>query len=82
MIVYKDHVSFTILGTEIFLYSETLELGINTVAEIGQHRHYLGHEQPTIAAALLVWQDVNGRELTDDEFKQVLVDNNLSSSAV
>lgn len=82
MIVYKDCVSFSILGTEVVLYSETLEHGINTVAEVGTTKHYLGHEQPTIAAALLAWQQVNGRELTDDEFKKVLLDNNLFSDAV
>ena len=82
MIIYENHLTFSVLDTKVLLFSETLETGINTVAEIGQRLHYLGHEQPTIAAAILAWQEVNGRELTDEEFKKVLVDNHLTSDAV
>lgn len=82
MIVYKDHATFTILGVEVDLYSDKLELGQNTVAEMEKRLHYLGKEDPTIAAAILAWQEINGRELTDSELHQVLVDNNLSTSTM
>ena len=77
MTLYKDYISFNILGAKISIVSDVLDIGINTVAMVGSFRYYLGHEQPTIAAAMLTWQFLNDRTLTDFEFKQVLRDNNL-----
>ena len=82
MIVYKDHTTFTVLGREINLYSETLEHGQNTVAEMEKRTYYLGREQPQIGAAIIAWQVFNGRELTDEELRKVLTENHLDSSAV
>lgn len=82
MIAYKDYITFTILGKEIFLYSEGLEWGQNTVAEMDKRIYYLGHEQAGVGAAIIAWQVFNNRELTDDEFSQVLTENHLNSSAV
>jgi hypothetical protein len=82
MIVYKDYVTFQVLGLEINLISNETEYGRSTVAEMPDHYHYLGNEQPTIAAAIFAWQEVNGRELTEEELRQVMVDNHFISAAI
>lgn len=82
MIVRRDCVSFRILDKEVHLYSEELPQGRNTVAEIGLRLHYMGHEIPSVATAIYAWQEVNGRDLTTEEFRQVMLDNNIISQAV
>ena len=79
MIVYKDYLVFSILGEEVNLISDETDYGRNTVAEVSDSYHYLGNEYPNIAAAILVWQDIHGRELTSEELRQVLIVNNLMS---
>jgi hypothetical protein len=82
MLVYKDYVSFTVLGKEIILISDETESGRNTVVEIDNNYYYIGNEYPTIAAAIFGWQDAFERDLTQEELRQTLVDNNVISSAV
>ena len=82
MIVYKDYVTFTVLGKEINLISEELCAGRNTVAEVDNNYHYMGNEYPTISTAIFVWQEVNGRDLSNEELRQAMVDNNLLSQAI
>jgi len=82
MVLYRDCTTFKVLDKEIHLYSEDLGHCRNTVAEMDDFFHYLGNETPNVAAAILAWQEVNGRELTSEEFRQVLVDNQLLSQAI
>lgn len=82
MLVYSDCATFKVLGKVIRLYSEELEHDRNTVAEIDEHLHYLGNELPNVAAAIFAWQEVNGRELTNEELYQVMIDNHLTSEAI
>jgi len=82
MIVYKDYSTFIIMGQEINLISDETDYGRNTVAEMSEAYHYLGDEYPSVAAAILAWQELSGRELTSDELHQVLVDNQLTSGAI
>lgn len=82
MIVRNDCVSFRILGQKINLYSEDLGYTLNTVADMGDHFHYLGNELPNVLAAVFAWQEVNGRDLTNEELRQVMTDNQLISEAI
>ena len=82
MIVCNDCVSFRILGQKINLYSEDLGYCLNTVADMGDHFHYLGNELPNVLAAVFAWQEVNGRDLTNEELRQVMTDNQLISEAI
>lgn len=82
MIVYKDYVSFNILGQEINLISDETDYGRNTVAEINNSYHYLGDELPSIVGAVVAWQEVNGRDLTDEEMNQVMKDIYLGTKAI
>lgn len=82
MFVYKDYATFTVLGAKIHIISDETSYGLNTVAEINNHYHYLGNEHPNIAAAIFAWQEVNGRDLTTEELRQVMVDNHLLSQGV
>lgn len=82
MIKYKDYVTFKIMGNDINLFSEELQYGKNTVAEIDGHMHYLGNENPTISSAIFAWQEVNNRDLTNEELRQVMIDNNLLSQGI
>lgn len=79
MIVYKNYVSFIILGKEVNLISDETDYGQITFAEIDGTYFYRGHEQPTITAAIFAWQDVMGQEVTMDEMRQVMIDNHLLS---
>ena len=82
MIVHKDYATFSILGQDINIFSEDLGCVRNTVAEIDGSFHYLGDEGPNVGSAVFAWQDVNGRDLTEDELRQVLIDNRLISQAI
>jgi hypothetical protein len=82
MIVYKDYVTFIILGEEINLISDETDYGRNTVAEINGGFHYLGDEPTNVASAVFAWQEVYGRDLSPEELRQVMVDNHLISSAI
>jgi hypothetical protein len=82
MIIYKDYVTFTILGKDINLISEEFDTYRNTVAEIDNKYYYVGNEYPSMATAILVWQELNGKDLSNEELHQAMVDNNLISGAV
>lgn len=82
MIVYKDYVTFVVLGQEINLISDELDTGRNTVAEINEKYYYLGNEYPNVSAAIFAWQDAFERELSGDELRQTLIDNKLLSEAI
>jgi hypothetical protein len=82
MIVYKDYVVFTILGEEVLLYSDETSYGRNTVAEIDDEYYYLGAEPLSIGTAIIAWQDYYDKLLTDEEFRKVMVDNQLVSEAI
>jgi hypothetical protein len=77
MIVYKDYVSYLILGKEVNLISDETSYGLNTVAEIEGEYHYLGEEPVSLQAAIFAWQKINGRFLEDNELVQILKDNSL-----
>lgn len=82
MLIRNDCKTFVVMGQEIYLYSEELASGINTVAEINGYYHHLGNEYPTISSAIFAWQEANNRDLTNEELRQVMLDNNLTSSGI
>jgi hypothetical protein len=82
MIVRNDGTLFKVLGQEIWLYSEDLGYDRNTVAEIGELYHHMGNEPPNVATAIFAWQEVNGRDLTSEELRQVMFDNHLISAGI
>ena len=82
MIVRNDGTLFKVLGQEIWLYSEDLGYVRNTVVDMGDHFHYMGSEPPNVATAIFAWQEVNGRDLTNEELRRVMTDNNLISAAI
>lgn len=82
MLVRKDYVTFKVMDKEINLYSEDMKYGLSTVAEIDDHFYYLGDELPVIASAILAWQKVNDRDLTNEELRQVMIDNHLISEGI
>lgn len=82
MIVYKSYVTFKVLGQSINLISDETAYGLNTVAEVNLRYHYLADEFPGIAAAIYAWQEVNGRDLTNEELHQVMEENNLISGGI
>ena len=82
MIVYKDYVVYTVLGKEINLMQCETDYGPSTVAEIDEKYHHMGNEPTNIATAIFAWQELNGRDLTSEELRQVLIDNNLFASNI
>lgn len=81
MIVYKNYQAFNLLGEEIVIISDETAYGRNTVVEIDRVLHHMGDEFPGVAAAIYAWQEVNGRDLTNEELHQILEDNSLLSKA-
>ena len=82
MIVRKDCVTFKIMDKEINLYSEDMKYGLSTIAEIDDQFYYLGDELPVVAAAIFAWQEVNDRDLTNEELRQIMIDNHLISEGI
>ncbi|CAB4196799.1 hypothetical protein UFOVP1290_319 [uncultured Caudovirales phage] len=82
MILYKDYVSFVVLGQEINLISNETEYGRSTVAEIASSFHYLGNEAPDINLAIWAWEEMHCRLLTNDELDQTLIDNNINQNII
>lgn len=82
MLVYKDYVTFKVMGEEINLISDETAYGRNTVAELDKRFYQMGDELPNVATAVFAWQEVNGRDLTSEEIHQVMVENGLSSDAI
>lgn len=72
---YKDDPTFIILGQEVVVISDDLDWGTNTVANIGDTFHYMGPEPNTLPTAIFAWQEINNRELTPEELRQVMIDN-------
>lgn len=82
MIVYKNYLAFNLLGEELIIISDETAYGRNTVVEIDKVFHYMGDEFPGVAAAIFAWQEVKGRDLTNEELHQILEDNKVLSQAI
>lgn len=82
MIVYKNYLAFKILDDEVSIISDETAYGRNTVVEINKVYHHMGNEFPGVAAAIYAWQEVNGRDLTNEELHQILEDNKILSQAI
>ena len=82
MIVYNNCQVFKILDEELTIISDETAYGRNTVVEIDKVFHYMGDEFPGVAAAIYAWQEVKGRDLTNEELHQILEDNKLLSKAI
>jgi hypothetical protein len=72
----SQSLNFRINQFIIYLHSEEMSWGKNTVAEIDNKVFYLGDVVPNINNAILAFQELNNVKLTNDELKQVLIDNN------
>lgn len=77
MVEYEGGLIFNILGTTIILYSEELDTGLNTVANIENDYFYLGDQLPNIETVVCLWEQLNNRLLTHQELDQVMIDNRL-----
>jgi hypothetical protein len=82
MIVYKNYQAFKILDEEVNIISDETAYGRNTVVEIDKIFHHMGDEFPGVAAAIYAWQEVKGRDLTNEELHLILEDNKLLSKAI
>ncbi len=82
MIVYKDYQVVKILGEELNVISNETAYGRSTVVEINKFFYHMGEEFPGVASAIFAWQEVNGRDLTNEELSQIMEDNRLHSQAI
>jgi hypothetical protein len=78
-LVYRDYKAYDIIGKQVKIISEDMCYGKNTVAEMDGLYYYMGPEHPGLTAAIFCWQELNNRELNNEELKRVLEDNQLSS---
>lgn len=77
MVVFKDYILFNILGLYIYYFSDETSYGLNTVAEVNGQLYYAGAEYPSISNAIFLWQEINNKELNDEELRKVFVDNKI-----
>lgn len=76
-IVLDDSISYRILDSEVKFYADETVYGWNVVAEYNDTFYNLGNESIGIQLAVFFWQEKNGRELFQDELKQIMLDNDL-----
>lgn len=76
-VVYQGGTVFQVLGSTIRLYSELMDYGYSTVAEIDGVIHYVGDEPPSLTTAIFAWEDTNNRFLTKEELRGVLKEHQL-----
>ncbi len=77
MIVSDDGIPYKVLGSELKFYADETAYGWNVVVEYNEKYHYLGSEPINIQVAVSFWQEQNNRMLSQDELKQVMLDNHL-----
>jgi hypothetical protein len=71
--LYSDCSSYNILGKELnIIINEDLD---NIVVEFDGSIYYLENEGDDLGSAIMIYQDLSGKELTDKEMKQILKDN-------
>lgn len=76
--LYHAGVSFKIAGEIVHLYCEQVPYGYSTVAEVDDKIYYLGSELPNLTTAVFAWEYIRGRQLTQEELRQVLTDHWLT----
>lgn len=81
MILHHECITFWILGEAVHLYSEEMEYGHSTAAEVGDQLHYLGNELPNITSSIFAWEQLKGRSMTKEELCQVLSDNHILTNS-
>lgn len=74
-ILYKNYITFNILGENINVFSNITAYGISSVIEIGSTMYYLGLEPPILENILFAWQDLNNKILTSEEFDEIIKNN-------
>lgn len=73
---HKDP-TFIIKGQSITLISDECAHGLNTIADMGDFKYYMGNEYPTISTAIFAWQEVHDTMLSTQELRQVMIDNGI-----
>lgn len=82
MIVYNTAVIYHVCGTPIELFSDETAYGWSVVAEVNNLYHYLGNQLMNLHTAIHLWQQLNNRILSQEEFELVLIENGKRSQAV
>lgn len=75
MIVYKDYVTFFIIGKELNLISDIFYDKEYTIAEYNNSYYYLGEVSPTIESAIFAWEKINNKTLTPDDISRITINN-------
>lgn len=82
MTVYKDYSTFIVMNQEINIISDEFDFGRHTIAEVNGKFYHIGNEESNIVAAVFAWQELNKRDLSTEELKQVMIDNHLTSQGI
>jgi hypothetical protein len=77
MIVHDDGISYRIFDSEVKFYADDTAYGWNVVAEYNNNYYHLGSESVGIELAVSFWQNQNDKILSQDELKQIMIDNQL-----
>ena len=72
---FSNFTRYDILGTEVFLLSIETDCGNTTIAEINEKYYYIGELDINLTSAGYAWQYFSDRDLTVNEWDQILEDN-------
>jgi len=75
MFLDKESLKFRILEDVVYMYSEEICYGLNTVAEVNNKYYYLGAEIADIHSAIHAWQELTGKQLSAEQTRFVIINN-------
>ena len=81
-IVYQDYTSVLILQEVYNIICNETDYGRSTTIEVNDTYYYLGDQDPVLASAIALWQDLHDRELTINEVDQILNDNVFNNNEI
>jgi hypothetical protein len=82
MIIYNTALIYHVCGTSIELFLNETAYGWSVVAEVNNLYHYLGDQLANLHTAINLWQQINNKVLSQEEFELVLIENGTKSQAV
>jgi len=77
MIIRQDYTTYSILESKVNIISDVVGGWRNTIAEVEDNFYYLGDEPDNLTTAVIIWQKINKRILSKEEYIRVLSDNNI-----
>ena len=79
-LLYKDCITFNILGDELNIFCNNTDYGRSTVAELNDQFYYLGDKPVDLTSALFAWENLLGKILSPTELEEITKNNSENKS--